>query len=149
TTMVARPLGESSVKVMNKPSDGVVRSVINAVGVISTAPPAELAGIIIETDDRYMFTHTTRAFTVKGYDKHLNPIEVDLDEVEWSVSGVKGTFEGNVFRPSTYGEGTIKASIGKISSTIRVSVLSRPVSLTLDSKSLKLPLGKSKTFKIT
>ncbi|HOQ06943.1 MAG TPA: phosphodiester glycosidase family protein [Clostridiales bacterium] len=148
TTMVARPLGETAVKVMNKPSDGVVRTVINGIGVFTSAPPAELAGLIIETDDRYMFTNTTRAFRVKGYDKHLNPIEVDQSLVEWSVSGVKGTFEGNVFRPSTYGEGTIKASIGKISTTIRISVLSRPVTLTLDTKSLKLPVGKSKTFKV-
>ena len=149
TTMVARHLGDNSIKVMNKPSDGVVRSVINAVGVFSSAPPAELAGLIIETDDRYIFTHATRAFTVKGYDKNLNPVEVDPAEVEWSVSGVKGTFEGNVFRPSTYGEGLIKASVGKISTSIRISVLSRPVTLNLDSRSLKLPAGKSKAFKVT
>ena len=148
TTMVARPLGETAVKVMNKPSDGVVRTVINGIGVFTSAPPSELVGLIIETDDRYMFTNTTRAFRVKGYDKNLNPIEVDQSLVEWSVSGVKGTFEGNVFRPSTYGEGTIKASIGDISTTKRISVLSRPVTLTLDTKTLKLPVGKSKTFRI-
>jgi exopolysaccharide biosynthesis protein len=149
TTMVARPLGETGVKVMNNPSDGVVRTVINGIGVFTSAPPAELAGLIIETDDRYMFTHATREFRVKGYDKYLNPVEVDMSQVKWSVSGVKGTFEDNVFRPDTYGEGTIKASIGKISTTIRISVLSRPVTLTLDTKSLKLPAGRSKTFKIT
>ena len=74
TTMVARPLGESSVKVMNKPSDGVVRSVINAVGVISTAPPAELAGIIIETDDMITFPTKKKKIFVKGYvKKHSTP----------------------------------------------------------------------------
>ncbi|HOL92214.1 MAG TPA: phosphodiester glycosidase family protein [Clostridiales bacterium] len=148
TTMVARPLGETGVKVMNKPSDGVVRTVINGIGVFTSAPAAELAGLIIETDDRYMFTNATRAFRVKGYDKYLNPVEVDMSQVEWSVSGVKGTFEGNVFRPSTYGEGTVKARIGDISTSIRISVLSKPVTLTLDTKSLKLPVGKSKTFKV-
>ena len=71
-----------------------------------------------------------------------------MTQVEWSVSGVKGSFEGNVFRPSTYGEGTIKASVGKVSTTIKISVLSRPVTLTLDTKSLKLPVGRTKTFKV-
>ncbi len=149
TTMVARPLGETSVKVMNKPSDGVTRSVINGVGVFTSAPKSELAGLIIETNDRYMFTHATRVFTVKGYDKFNNPVDVDPSAIKWSVSGVKGEFQGNVFRPSTYGEGVVKASIGKITASKSISVLSKPAAIKISSSELKLPVGKSKSFTIT
>lgn len=149
TTMVARPLGENGVKVMNNPSDGVTRSVINGVGVFTSAPKAELAGLIIETNDRYMFTNATRVFTVKGYDKYNNPVDVDPSLIKWSVSGVKGEFKGNVFRPSTYGEGVVKASIGKITASKNISVLSKPVAIKLSISELKLPVGKTKSFTIT
>jgi exopolysaccharide biosynthesis protein len=149
TTMVARPLGESAVKVMNNPSDGVTRAVINGVGVFTSAPKSELAGLIIEASDRYMFTNATRVFTVKGYDKYNNPVDVDPSSIKWSVSGVKGKFEGNVFRPSTYGEGVVKAAVGKITATKNISVLSKPVAIKLSTSELKLAKGKSKSFTIT
>ncbi len=149
TTMVARPLGETGVKVMNKPSDGVSRAVINGVGVFTSAPQSELAGLIIENNDRYMFTNTTKTFTVKGYDKFNNPVEIDPSAIKWSISGVKGKFEGNVFRPSTYGEGVVKASIGKIRGTKSISVLSKPAAIKINSSELKLPVGKSKAFTVT
>jgi len=149
TTMVARPMGESEAVVMNKPSDGVTRTVINAVGVFTSAPVSPLAGLIIETSDRFMFTNATREFTVRGYDKYGNPVEVDPASVKWSVSGIKGEFTGNVFRPSTYGEGFVKASVGKITTSKAISVLSRPVAITLSTNSIKLPVGKSQSFTIT
>lgn len=149
TTMVARPMGEQNVKLMNKPSDGVTRSVINGVGVFTSAPESELTGLIVETNDKYMFTNGTREFLVKGYDKYNNPVPVDPSCVEWSVSGVKGEFEGNVFRPSTNGEGVVIASVGEISTSKGISVLSRPVALEISSTTLKLPIGKTKAFKVT
>ncbi len=149
TTMVARPLGESDAKVMNNPSDGVTRTVINAVGVFTSAPISPLAGLIVETNDRYMFTHATRSFTVRGYDKFGNPVDVDPAEVKWSISGIKGEFNGNVFRPSTYGEGVVKASVGKITASKSLSVLSKPVAIELDKKNINMPIGKTQSFTIT
>jgi hypothetical protein len=148
TTMVARPLGEKDVEIMNKPSDGIARSISAAIGVFTSAPAAPLAGMIIETKDRFMFTNASREFTVKGYDKYNNPIDVDLSKVKWSVSGVKGTFEGNVFRPSTYGEGKITAKVGNVTASINISVLSRPAVIILDKSSIKLPVGHTKTFEV-
>lgn len=149
TTMVARPVGSTEVQVVNKPSDGLSRGVSTAIGVFTSAPAGSLAGMAIETSDRYMFTNTTRAFTVKGYDSYNNPIEINQENIKWSVSGVKGTFKGNVFRPSTYGEGKITAKTGKITASIYISVLSTPARLILSSSSVKLPVGKTKTFSIT
>lgn len=148
TTMVARPLGSRDVKVMNKPSDGTTRNVLIGLGVFTSAPKAPLAGLIVETTDRYMFTNTTRAFTVKGFDKFNNPIEVDSSTVKWSVSGVKGTFKGNIFTPVTFGEGKVTAKIGEISASKNISVLSKPVVIMLNSDSINLAAGKTKTFSI-
>lgn len=148
TTVVARPLGARDVQIMNKPCDGIARSISTAIGVFTSAPAAPLSGMIIETNDRFMFTNASRAFTIKGYDKYNNPIDVDLSKVKWSVSGVKGTFEGNVFRPSTYGEGKITAKVGDVTASINISVLSRPSVIILDKSSVKLPVGHTKTFDV-
>ena len=149
TTMVARPMGETAVQIMNSPSDGLVRGISTAIGVFSIAPPSELAGINIETNDGNIFLNTSRAFTVKGYDQYFNPVEVDPESIKWSVSGVKGTFTGNVLHPTTVGEGKVTAVIGSITSTLPVSVLSAPAKLTLSSKTLKLPVGQSKAFSVS
>jgi exopolysaccharide biosynthesis protein len=148
TTMVARPLGSTTVKVMNKPSDGTTRNVLVGIGVFSSAPAAPLAGLIVETTDHYIFTNASRAFTVKGFDKFNNPIDVDPASVKWSVSGVKGTFNGNVFRPSTFNEGKITAKVGNISASINISVLSKPSIIMLNTKSFKLAAGQTKAFSI-
>ena len=148
TTMVARPLGSKDVKVLNKPSDGSLRNVAVGIGVFTSAPKAPLAGIIVETTDRYIFTNATRAFTVKGYDKYNNPIDIDLASIKWSVSGVKGTFNGNVFKPSTFGEGKVTASVGKVTGSLNISVLSKPAVIKLSSDSIKLSIGKTQTFSV-
>lgn len=148
TTMVARPYGSTNVKVMNSPSDGTTRNVLVGLGVFTSAPKAPLSKLIVETTDKYIFTNATRAFTVKGVDKYGNPIEVDPSSVKWSVSGVKGTFKGNVLRPTTYGEGKVTAKIGNVSGSINISVLSKPSVIMLSTKSIKLPVGQTKTFSI-
>ena len=149
TTMVARPLGSETVKVMNKPSDGTTRNVLVGIGVFTSAPAAPLAGLIVETADHYLFTNASRTFTVKGFDKFNNPIDVDPASVKWGVSGaVKGTFKDNIFRPSTYGEGKVTAKVGSITASINISVLSKPAVITLSTDSFKLPAGQSKTFTI-
>lgn len=149
TTMVARPAGGTDVQVMNNPSDGISRGVATAVGVFTSAPAGPLAGMIIETTDRYMFNKTSRVFTVKGFDSFNNPAEVKQENIKWSVSGVKGMFKGNVFRPTTYGEGKITAKVGKVTASLPISVLSTPARIILSSSSIKLPVGQTKTFYIT
>lgn len=149
TALVARPLGESSIQVMNSPSDGMVRAISTAIGVFSIAPPSALAGMVVETNDSNIFLNTSRAFTVKGYDKYFNPVEVNPENIKWSVSGVKGTFAKNVFHPTSYGEGKITAKVGSVTASIPVSVLSTPAKLILSSKSIKLPVGQSKSFKVS
>lgn len=148
TTMVARPYGSTGVKVMNSPSDGTTRNVLVGLGVFTSAPKAPLASLIVETSDKYIFTNATRAFTVKGVDKYGNPIEVNPESIKWSVSGVKGTFKGNVLRPTTYGEGKVTAKVGNISASANISVLSKPAVIMLNTKSIKLPVGQSKSFSI-
>jgi len=148
TTMVARTPGTNSIKTVNSPSDGSVRAVANAIGVFSIAPPSELAGLIIDTEDINVFVNTSRKLTVRGYDRYFNPISVDPEKVVWSVTGINGTFKNGTFYPTTVGEGKITAKVGNISASIDISSLSSPVKIELSKKSIKLPVGSTATFSI-
>ncbi|NJD01362.1 MAG: phosphodiester glycosidase family protein [Ruminiclostridium sp.] len=148
TTMVGRELGATSPEVMNSPSDGFARGVSNAIGVFSIAPHSALSGLVIDTEDGNIFVNTTRVFTVRGYDKYFNPVEVKPENVKWSVTGVKGAFNGNVFKPSTFGEGRIFAKAGAVSVSYPISVLSAPVKLVLSDNIVKLPINQTKTFTV-
>lgn len=148
TTMVARKLGTTTLEIVNTPSDGVQRGVTSGVGVLSLAPPAPLDGLIIDTDDTNVFTNTSRSFTVRGYDRYFNPVSVNPDDVKWSVSGIQGTFTGNVFYPKSVGEGKIKATVGNISAELAISSLSSPAKLELSAQSVTLTAGTSKSFTV-
>lgn len=148
-TMVARPLGTTDLSTVNSPSDGASRKVANAVGIFSIAPPSALEGLIIDTIDKNVFVNTSRSYTVRGYDKYFNPIAINPDQVKWSVSGVNGSFKGNVFYPSSVGSGKVKATVNGITAEIEVNSLSSPVQLILSQNSVKLPLNKSLNLKVT
>ncbi len=149
TTMVDRPLGESSLKIVNSPSDSTARGISTAIGVFSSAPSASLAGLIINTDDSNIFVNTSRKFTVKGYDSNYNPVSIDQNSVKWSVSGIQGSFSGNTFYPKSVGTGTVTATIDGISQSTEINSLSAPVQLILGSKTLKISVGDTKTISVT
>jgi exopolysaccharide biosynthesis protein len=149
TTMAARKPGTYDIQIVNTPSDGMARAVSNAIGIFSIAPTSPLAGIIVDTEDANVFVNTSRAFTVRGYDRYFNPVEIKPEQVKWSVSGVKGSFKDNVFYPQSVGEGRITASVGNISGSVAISSLSSPVRLKLSEKLLKLSVNQSRSFAVT
>jgi len=149
TTMVARHQGDKNLSLINSPSDGAQRAVAAGLGVFSVAPPSELDGILLDAADNNVFVNTSRNINVMGYDRYLNPIDVDKSQVTFSVTGVKGDFVGNTFYPKSSGKAVIKATIGKISSTIEVQVLESPLSISLNADTVKVPLNGTKTFNVT
>ena len=149
TTMVARPEGANSLVTVNSPSDGYERSVATGLGVFSIAPQGPLDSIIVEAYEDKGFVNMARAFTIKGVDKYLNPVSVSLDDVKWSVSGVSGRFESNVFYPTSSGTATITATIGNATGSTTFEVLSAPVKLELNHSNVYTSAGKSTTFTVT
>lgn len=129
TTMAVKPVDEQVVKVVNKPSDGGQRKVVNGVGVFSNAPKGELSYIRINTDETNMFPNTSRRFTIKGYDQYHNPVEVDQNLVKYTFEGTEGEIEGNRFKAKSSGKVTVKADYLGKSSTIDLRVLDEVKSL--------------------
>lgn len=146
TTMVLKNFTDNSIQVANSPSEGSLRSVANGIGIFSMLPPSDLAGFNITCLDNRVFVNTPREFKAYPYDTYLNPYKAEQSKIQWSVSGVKGSFTNNVFIPEEAGKATITATLDGISSSIEVECLEAPTQLILTSKNIQLTKGSSKTI---
>lgn len=146
TTMAIKPIDEDKSLVVNKPSDGGERSVVNAVGVFSNAPLGDLSYLKVSTDDNKMFLDTSRHIKVKGYDENHNPIDLDESLISYSSEGIEGEFIGNNFKARSSGAGKIIASYGDISGSMDIRVLG-PV-MDLSTKNNRVNVDINSQFKI-
>lgn len=148
TTMVARTSGTNGLQVVNVPSEGSLRQVANAIGIFSLASPGTLAKLTIVTDDSNVFINTSRKFTLYGVDQNNNPVEIDPTQVKWGVEGIKGSFSGSIFRPTSVGSGKITAKIGEVTAKLDICALSAPVKLVLSVSRLNIAEGQSQDLKV-
>ncbi|PYG87147.1 uncharacterized protein DUF2233 [Ruminiclostridium sufflavum DSM 19573] len=149
TTMVARTAGTTSLSTINDPSDGFERGVSASLGIFSIAPKGPVDSLLVTAYENNVFVNTSRAFTVKGVDKYLNPVDINSDDIKWSVSGVTGTFKGNTLFPTSTGEAVVTATLGEtVVGTCKINVLSNPVKLDLNVSKLNTQAGKTTTFAV-
>lgn len=145
TTVLARKPGDHGLSLANTPSDGSLRRVSNGISIINTAPKGNLRHILLEVEDEKVFVETGRTITVKGYDSNYNPVDVDQNKVEWSVTGVDGGFSKNVFYPAAAGSARITAEYMGCSTSMDIQVLEAPVELELP-EAIKTGLQSSHPF---
>ena len=124
TQMVSRPLGDFDPKLVNKTENGNQRSVVNGVGVYSTAPKGELKGLILKGQN-ILFMNESSTYQFKAYDDYYNPISVEGIVPQWSSSTTNGAFKDNVFTPTLPGKTQIIAKSGKGSASMDVEVVGR------------------------
>ncbi len=124
TTMIKRGQGEFEPKVINHPSGGTERRIVNGVAVISTSPVGNLKGIKAEIDDEKGFVGVPCKINVKAFDKNYNPLKVDYSKVNLSLKLGKGTFDGMDFTPTKPGEVIIGVEYLGTTSEVTLDVLS-------------------------
>jgi hypothetical protein len=66
--MVARKFGADNISILNNPSDGAQRRVINALGVFSSAPAGEIERIVAEPAVNAALRNRPLAINVFGMD---------------------------------------------------------------------------------
>ncbi len=123
TTMAIKPLGEDKAQVVNKPSEGSQRLVVNGVGVVSNAPKGELSYLKMSIEDNKMFVNTSRFITVKGYDENHNPVELDPSMLKFSVEGVEGSFDYHKFKATSSGKANIVVEHNGVKGKLEFTVL--------------------------
>ncbi|QEK11444.1 phosphodiester glycosidase family protein [Crassaminicella thermophila] len=149
TDMVLRPLGEEKRTVINNPSGGSERRIMNGIGIISTASKtSELGGIILESEESNILIDTMKKLILKGYDKNYNPVEIDYDQVNWHVSGIYGKFYKDSFKATTAGEGIIVAEYEGKYATLPIRVIDNPVRLEVSPSKINIDKNKGKFIKV-
>ena len=146
TAMAIKPVGDATSQLVNKPSDGAERAVVNAVGVVSNAPKGELSYLKVSTDDSKMFLNTSRRFKAKGFDTYHNPVDIDNSKVQYTVEGVEGIVEGSTFRASTSGKGVVTANLNDITGTMDINVLGEIKDLTTKLKNFNIDINSEKSL---
>lgn len=146
TTMAIKPKSEEKARVVNIPSEGSQRSIVNSLGVFSNAPVGELSYIKINTEEPKMFVNTSRYFNVKGYDENHNPVALNETLINLSSSGIEGELEGNRFKATSSGNGKIIAKYNDLISQIDVEVLGPVVDLETNVKQINIDTNSQRSL---
>lgn len=150
TTMIAKELGNTTSTIENYPSDGTLRKVGNSIGVINTGKKGELKYLKIDVDEENVFVDCEKSVSVKGYDEYYHPVEIDMDDIKWSCSGVDVSIDGNVLKAgSNAGTATITASLDEAKGTININVLNVANELIISPKQITISPNDTVTFKIS
>lgn len=143
TTMVARKLGYGSISTINSPSGGTLRMVTNAIGVYNNSKTGKLDTLILKTEEENVFAGCKRKLEVLGYDKYYNPVEVDINDITFSYSGVDVEVEdGMIIAGNEAGTATITAKKGSARGSLSIDVLSVPNELTISPRDVSATLEK-------
>lgn len=126
--MVDRPLAETSTTLtFNTEYGKEQRTIVNGVGVYTSAPQGEVKGIKI-SGSSVLLIGQKATYSLKGYDTYYNPVDVAAANPAWTASGGSVTVnagEATAVKPGTV---KLKATSGTASAETEVTVLGgRPV----------------------
>ncbi|WP_106767259.1 stalk domain-containing protein [Paenibacillus faecalis] len=148
TTMVNRPLAETNTTLTFNTEYGTAqRSVVNALGVFSTAPEGSLKGFKISGDTSLLIGEKA-TFKLKGYDTYYNPVDMKTVNPTWKSSNGNIKVNGQTITAVSPGTSTITAVSGNAKASTKVQVLGAN-----DLKALKVgtptaPLAAGTTFSV-
>lgn len=112
-------------KIVNNPSDGIERAVGNGMLVYSTAPKVDsVSNISISPSNLRLFKGDRITFSAEGYDKYFNPLEIDPEELTYSVSEEIGIIDsnGHFTASENIGSGIVIADYNEIKDTCFVYI---------------------------
>ncbi|ASA24504.1 stalk domain-containing protein [Paenibacillus donghaensis] len=123
TTMVDRPLAETSATLSFNTEYGTEqRSIVNGLGVYTSAPQGEVKGIKISGSDVLLIGQKA-SYSLKGYDTYYNPIDVAAGNPAWTSSGGSVTVNAGEATAVKPGTAKLTAKSGSASASTQVTVL--------------------------
>ncbi|GEL77713.1 phosphodiester glycosidase family protein [Tenuibacillus multivorans] len=150
TTMVAREYGDVYPSVMNSPSGGYERSVINGLFAIVNQESGVPEKINFERDEEGKVVVGASFDVDVNYvlDEFYHPLEYTLNDIQFSVDGDVGRFTGDQFIAETPGVGKIHASMGPADASLPVEVIQAPDEVRIAPQDLSIALNRSQTFEV-
>ncbi|MHA6532707.1 stalk domain-containing protein [Paenibacillus sp. BAC0078] len=151
TTMVDRPLAETSTTLTFNTEYGTEqRSIVNGLGVYTSAPQGEVKGIKI-SGNSVLLIGQKASYSLKGYDTYYNPIDVAALSPVWSSSGGSVTVNGGEATGVKPGTVNLTATSGAASASTKITVLGGDdiSSLTVGTATAPLAAGTSVSVPVT
>ena len=139
TTIVTKELYEDGSSLKNTPSDGSLRRVTNAVGIVSTAPYGDPANLYIFCDDTRFCVDWSYPLKVDVLDENYQKLAFDESLLTFEVQGVEGYFDGNIFNPLSSGKAKVIARYDGLEGHFDIYV--RPRHDTPEADSMRLDAG--------
>lgn len=138
--MVDRPLAETSTTLTFNTEYGTEqRSIVNGLGVYTSAPQGEVKGIKI-SGSSVLLIGQKATYSLKGYDTYYNPIDVAAANPAWSSSGGSVTVNAGEATAVKAGTVNLKATSGSASAETKVTVLGGDDLTSLTSSTTTAPL---------
>lgn len=129
TTFVATKPTDMAASLINRPSDGSVRSVTNHVFLVASAQPSgSVRSVYLGADSHYVLPSGRVTLSAAALDSNYIPTNTSV-----KLSAECGTIDGNVYTAPDHDAGAvaIRASAGGKTASITVNVISTPDSITL------------------
>ncbi|MEC0092575.1 stalk domain-containing protein [Paenibacillus macquariensis] len=151
TTMVTRPLAENNATLTFNTEYGTTqRSIVNSLGVFSTAPKGQLLGFKISGSDALLIGQES-SYSLKGYDTYYNPIDSSQINPTWTSSNGNVKVSGGKIIGVQPGTATITAVSGSAKVSTKVTVLGADelTSLTAANSTAPLTVGTTVSIPVT
>lgn len=124
TTLVSRPLGETErTRVINPERNGSERSVVEGLGVFSSAPVGIVKNISL-SGSQTLLIGETGTYSLSAYDQYYNPV-TDTSVIELTEPTALGNLEKNKFTAKKAGTATLTAINGSVKTTLPVTILGK------------------------
>ncbi len=148
TTFAVREEGETQAKVVNTPSDGTERKVINGLGVVTT-PTGQLDKLIITASSDKALTGQPVKFSVRGVDSNGNPMPIDTSKVTLTdTANVNNVSTNGTLTFTSPGITIVEADYNGIKGQFPIDVYS-PEQVNFDIKPISVDLKGSEKIELT
>lgn len=124
TTLVTRPLGkiQASLTFPTEYGGNTQRSVVNGLGVYTTAPQGKVQGFSISGPKQLLIGQTAK-YEANGYDTYYNPISTAGINPSWKAGSSNIQWTGSEFKATKNGTAKIIASSGGVSTSMNVNIV--------------------------
>lgn len=147
--LVAKPLGDEALEIINFPSDGVERRIHNGIGIKNVGEKGALDQLLIELEQEKYFTGSSISLDIKGIDKNYHPVSFSNENIEIEATGVNHRIEDGEIIPLEKGEMTITARHGNAVGKITTQVIGEPKRISVHPQTARLMPGESLNITLT
>ncbi|MFK7692770.1 phosphodiester glycosidase family protein [Paenibacillus sp. HJGM_3] len=149
STFIARLPGESTFRMLNRPSDGVERQTGNSLLLINKTPAADASKLVIQPQFERVLAGTALPMQAKAVDATGHPATF-TGTVSWSTNATYGTIDGNgtFTAGSTAGVAPIQATSAGLSGSGSVEVVTALTELKFPDAEKAVDSGSTITLKV-